>query len=289
MRVLIVGAAGQLGQAMVRTLAATDTVIPRTRRELDITSWRDVDAAAADTRPDAIINCASYNDVNRAEIDPVSAIEANAWGPKHLARAAANAGATLVHFSTDFVFDGETTSPYVETDPPSPRGCYALSKLLGEWFALEIPKTYVLRVESLFGGPQAKSSVDMLLNAIMTGREATPFSDRIVSPSYVEDVVAATRQLLELLPAFGLYHCVNGGLTTWLELAQQLAAAAGRPDARIRPTLMAEANLKPPRPRFAALSNAKLAAAGISMPTWEDAIARYVAGAIQNSEFRIQN
>jgi dTDP-4-dehydrorhamnose reductase len=287
MRVLVVGAAGQLGQAMVRTMAATDTVIARTRRELDITSLRGVEAAVADARPDAIVNCASYNDVNRAELDPVPALEANAWGPKHLARAAASAGATLVHFSTDFVFDGETAAPYVETDGPNPRGTYALSKLLGEWFVLETPNSYVLRVESLFGGPQAKSSVDMLLDAIVAGREATPFSDRVVSPSYVEDVVAATRRLLELRPAPGLYHCVNSGMTNWLELTQQLAAAAGRPDANIRPTLMADAKLKPPRPRFAALSNAKLAAAGITMPPWQDAIARYAG--IQNSKFRIQN
>ena len=123
---------------------------------------------------------------------------------------------------------------------------------------------YVLRVESLFGGPRAKSSVDMLLNAILRGEPARPFSDRVVSPSYVEDVAGATARLLELRPAPGLYHCVNSGLATWLELTQELARLANRPDAPIAPIRMAEARLRPPRPRFAALSNAKLTRCGDS-------------------------
>jgi dTDP-4-dehydrorhamnose reductase len=276
MTVLIPGAAGQLGQAMVRRLSVDHQVIGLTHRELDITRLDTVMAAVTSQRPDAIVNCASYNDVNRAEVEPVRALEANAWGPWNLARAAAAVEATLVHFSTDFVFDGEASAPYAEADAPRPQGRYAVSKLLGEWLATEAPRAYILRVESLFGGPRAKSSVDMLLTAVRSGQAARPFSDRVTSPSYVEDVTEATSRLLQTAPPPGLYHCVNSGMTTWLDLTRELARLAGHPDARIEPLRLADANLVPPRPRFAALSNAKLASVGIEMPAWEDALRRYV-------------
>jgi dTDP-4-dehydrorhamnose reductase len=276
MKILVLGAGGQLGQAMVQGLSAGHDVQSRTHGELNIARASDVRAAVDKSRPDVIINCAAYNNVDEAEDQPERALDANTWGPKNLARAATDVNATLIHFSTDFVFDGETNAPYVETDGPAPQGQYGISKLLGERFAAEAPHAYVLRVESLFGGPRAKSSVDMLLNAIMRGEPARPFSDRVVSPSYVDDVVAATQAILDRRPAEGLYHCVNSGMTTWLDLTRELARLAGRPDAPIHARLLADAKLKPPRPRFAALSNAKLTDAGIDMPTWQDALARYV-------------
>ena len=276
MKLLVLGAGGQLGQAMVQQLSADHAVIARTSAELDVSRSSDVVAAVGSVRPDAIINCAAYTNVDGAQEEPARALAVNAWGPLNLARAARQTGSTFIHFSTDFVFDGETSEPYSETDPPKPRGAYAASKLLGEWFAAEAPHACVLRVESLFGGRNAKSSVDRLLKAIVAGEEAPAFSDRIVSPSYVDDVVSATRKLLEQRAPPGLYHCVNTGMTTWLGLARELARLLDKPDARIIPVLMSALPLKTPRPRFAALSNAKLASLGIDMPSWQDALARYV-------------
>ena len=119
-----------------------------------------------------------------------------------------------MHYSTDFVFDGKATRPYVEEDVPNPQSVYAQSKLLGEWFALEAPRAFVLRVESLFGGANAKSSIDRIAQAIAEGREAKVFRDRTVSPSYVVDVAAATRALVERGEP-GLYHCVGTGHANW--------------------------------------------------------------------------
>jgi len=276
MRILVLGAGGQLGQAMIQRLSGTHEVIGRVRSEVDVARIRDVERTVRAVRPSAIVNCAAYTNVNDAEDRPAEALEANAWGPRALARAAAEAEATLVHFSTEFVFNGDTASPYTEHDVPHPMGVYAMSKLLGEWFALEAPGAYVLRVESLFGGRRAKSSVDLLLNAVLEGREARPFVDRVVSPSYVDDVADATLALLDRRAPAGLYHCVNSGHTTWLELTRELARLAGRPNAPMTPMYMRDAHLRPPRPYYAAMSNAKLAGVGITMPTWQDALRRYV-------------
>jgi dTDP-4-dehydrorhamnose reductase len=275
--VLITGAAGQLGKVMAEQLVPRHEVVSLGRAELDVTNGAAALAAVTAICPDIIVNCAAYTNVDGAETDPAAALAANAWGVKTLARAAADINAALVHFSTDFVFDGNADRPYREEDLPNPRGTYAVSKLLGEWFATEAPTWYVLRVESLFGGPLAKSSIDRILGNLESDREVVAFSDRTVSPSYVEDVVQATSALIEATAPSGLYHCVNTGWTTWSGLARELATIVGKPDAPIRDITMTEAGLRAPRPKFAALSNDKLVGRGIAMPTWQSALRRYVA------------
>jgi dTDP-4-dehydrorhamnose reductase len=261
---------------MAEQLARSHEVIAATRAELDVTDAGAVRDAVAAICPDVIINCAAYTNVDGAERDPVTALNVNALAVHTLARAAASIDATLVHYSTDFVFDGTQRAPYHETDAPSGHGAYALSKLLGEWFAAEAPRHYILRVESLFGGSRAKSSVDKLLDGITAGREVRAFCDRTVSPSYVDDVAAATATLLQTRAPYGLYHCVNSGETTWSALARELAALVDAPHAVIVDVPMAEAALVAPRPQFATLSNAKLASVGVVMPTWQDALRRYL-------------
>jgi len=274
--VLITGASGQLGEAMAAQLVPRHEVVSMGRAELDVANAGATQATIAAVCPDVIVNCAAYTNVDGAESDPTAALAANAWGVRTLARAAADINATLVHFSTDFVFDGTGNRPYREDDPPNPRGTYAVSKLLGEWFAAEAPSWYVLRVESLFGGPRARSSVDRILQNLQAGREVVAFSDRTVSPSYVDDVVQATSALIDAGSPSGVYHCVNSGWTTWSGLAKELAAIVGKPDAPIRDILMTDAGLIAPRPKFAALSNDKLADTGITMPTWQSALRRHV-------------
>ena len=159
----------------------------------------------------------------------------------------ASTDATLIHYSTDFVFDGEIDRPYIESDPAAPQSNYGRSKLLGEWFAADAPLHYVLRVESLFGGPLAKSSIDRILDTIQRGEPTRVFVDRTVTPSYVADVAEATAQLLAIRPPAGLYHCVNSGVTTWLDVALEAARLLGR-EPNLIPTNVASVSMPAKRP-----------------------------------------
>jgi len=279
MRVVVTGARGQLGAAIVHEFGSAHEVTAFGREELDVTD----DAAVAETmdglHPDAIINAVAYNDVDGAEDHPVEALNGNAFAVRALAWTAQRTGAALVHYSTDFVFDGTAVRPYIETDPTNPRSVYAASKLLGEWFAADSSRHYVLRVESLFGrapgGPKPRGSISAMLNSFAAGREVHAFEDRTVSPTYIPDAARATRLLLEQGAQPGLYHCVNTGECTWLEFARELARQLGV-EARIVPVRMADLRLRAERPQYCALSNEKLRSAGVLMSAWKDALARYV-------------
>jgi dTDP-4-dehydrorhamnose reductase len=281
MRVLVIGAAGHLGSAITEHLSASADVIATTRADLDVCDPRAVEAAVGRMRPDAVVNCSAYTDVDRAEDEPTEALEVNAFAVKRLAAAARASGSVFVHYSTDFVFDGAGDRPYTEEDEPNPRSTYACSKLVGEWFARDAGCHFVLRVESVFGSSapssdQRRTSVDRILDSILEGREARVFVDRTVSPSSSHDVACATLALLERRPPSGLYHCVNSGSCTWEDLAREAARQLGV-EPRLSLVRMADAKLRAERPRYCVLSNAKLAAAGIVMPSWQDAIGRCLA------------
>ena len=259
-----------------RAAARGHAVLAWTRREADVTRPDILADALRAAAPDVVFNCAAYARVDEAEDEPDVAFAANAWAVRDLARLSRDIGFTLVHYSTDFVFEGQVDGPHSETDATNPRGVYAPSKLLGEQFAADSRSSYTLRVESLFGGPHAKSSVDALINGLRAGREVRPFSDRTVTPSYVEDVATASCQLVEMHAPFGLYHCVNSEETTWEALTRYAADILGQPQSLVAPVQMAGLKMRVPRPLKAALSNGKLIAAGVQMPTWRDAIARYI-------------
>ena len=280
MRVLVPGAPGLLGAAIVREFAAAGwEVVPLGRAALDITDPRAVSQQIESARPDLVVNCVAYNDVDGAEKDAVTALQVNAVGVRSLADAARRANAVLVHYGTDFVFDGEHDRPYVEDDRPNPCSVYAVSKLLGEWFALEHPRSYVLRVESLFGepGPEGSraGSLKGLLARLRAGEPLPVFVDRTVSPGYTNDIAAATRALIDGQAPPGVYHCVNSGPTSWAEIAKEAARLLGVP-IEITPITLESVALPARRPRYSALSNAKLAAAGFAMPTWQDALERHL-------------
>ena len=284
MKVLVTGAAGQLGLEISRVFAQDGEVVACSRARLDICDHAAVLQVTSETRPDVILNCAAYNDVDGAETDPVAAMQVNAFGVRSLAAAARETGAVLVHYGTDFVFDGTADHPYDESVLPGPQSVYATSKLLGEWFARGAPRHYVLRVESLFGGGAEAvastarplgSTLDRMVDAMLAGRPVRGVTDRTVSPSYVPDVAAATRALVVGDAAPGLYHCVNTGRATWFEVARAAVSRLGC-EPLLSPITMSEVQTRAARPRFCALSNSKIVAAGATMPTWADALDRYL-------------
>ena len=280
MLTVVLGARGQLGAAIVHEFSPHHDVVAFDHVALDITDPLKVAAEMARVGPEVIVNCAGYNLVDAAEDHAVEALQINAMAVRTLARAATAGNATLVHFSSDFVCDGTEAAKHTEEDRPNPKGVYAASKLLGEWFAADAPAAYVLRVESLFGrapdGGPAKGSVAAILAALRCGEIARVIEDRTVSPSYVLDVARATRALVEARAPAGIYHCVNSGVCTWLELAREAARLMGV-EPRLEPIRHADVKLKAARPQYCALSNAKLAALGIEMPTWQDALRRHLA------------
>jgi dTDP-4-dehydrorhamnose reductase len=273
LRIVVVGAGGQLGQALLRDLRRNGhEVAALTRAALDITQRLAVLDRVAKLKPEVVVNTAAFG-VDASEDDPKTALAVNSFAVRSLADAARSAGAALVHFSSDYVFDGRAAAPYRETDSPAPVNVYGATKLLGEIYAQGAPRAYVLRVEGLFGFPGGKWTIDKMIAEARLGRTLTAFYDRRVSPAYVDDVAAATRRLIEKKAAGGVYHCVNSGFTTWHELALEIVRLVGSAS-NVIPASLEGSGLRVERPVFSALSNEKLANAGIELASWQNALAR---------------
>jgi dTDP-4-dehydrorhamnose reductase len=280
MRILVIGGGGRLGGVTARALdAAGHRVRAFSRGQLDVTDVDLVNATINGLKPDVIINCSAYNAVDAAETDPIAAFKVNAHGPSALAAAASRVDAVLVHYGTDFIFDGRSTEPYAEDGPANPLNLYGASKLAGEHEVRRAPKHYILRVESLFGGlavPGQKSTIDAIIDTLTAGDTVRALVDRTVSPSYIPDVVRVTRLMLEHNAPFGTYHCVSSGCTTWYDLANELARrlAIGGTVLGIRSD---ELKTIAARPRFCALSNRKLLALGLDLLSWRDALGEHLS------------
>jgi dTDP-4-dehydrorhamnose reductase len=276
LRIVVVGAGGQLGQALVRDLRkAGHEVVALTRTALDVTQRFAVLDRVAKLKAEVIVN-ATVLGVDASEDDPKAALAVNAFAVRSLADVARSAGAALVHFSSDYVFDGTATAPYRETDRPNPVNVYGATKLLGEIYAENVARGYVLRVEGLFGTPGGKGTIDKMIAEARQGRTITAFYDRKVSPVHVDDVAAATRRLVEKKASPGIYHCVNSGFATWHELALEVVRVlASR--SNVIPASLEHSGMRVPRPLFSALSNEKLANAGIDLPPWQSALARAIS------------
>lgn len=289
MRIVISGAAGRLGAALhLEFASAGHDVFPLGRADMDITDASQVGAVLTELRPEAIINCSAYNAVDAAEADPASAFASNAEGPANLARAARGSGAVLIHFSTDFVFDGRAWEPYDENAATNPLSVYGASKLEGENEIRRIDRHYILRLESLFGGTGVRdhrATIDQIADNILKGATVRVVRDRTVSPSQVADVTRASRALIEQAAPFGTYHCVSSGFATWYEVAIEISRQLWRP-ADIVPMFASDLRTNARRPRFCALSNNKLVSLGIEMPTWQTALRHHLATRQASSGFK---
>jgi dTDP-4-dehydrorhamnose reductase len=270
---VVLGAGGLLGSALCRQLPADGwRLVAAPRAACDIRDARAVRALLERARPAVVFNAAAYTDVDRAELEPEIAREVNAGGPETVARAAAELGAKVVHYSTDFVFDGELDRPYHEDDPPSPLGAYARSKAEGDArVAAATPRHVILRVGCLYehGGRNFPSKIAGLLRA---GQTIRADDERRVSPTWVREVPAVSSRVART-EHHGLFHCMAHGDTTWATFARRVAALLNLPDARIESVAANALPLRAARPRRAVLENRALGALGLdTLSRWDDAL-----------------
>ncbi len=227
---LILGSAGQLGTAFRRLLSGA---VACTRQQADLANAASLRAAVQSAKPAVVLNCAAYNAVDRAESDVAGAFAVNAFGVRDLALACRDAGAVLVHFSTNYVFghDEERRTPYQESDAPGPVSAYGVSKLAGEHFTLAIsPKNLVIRTCGLFGVAERGSApgnfIEKLLDRARRGEKLRVVNDQELTPTAAVDLAEATLHLLQA-NATGLVHFTNAGACTWHEFACAALRQAG--------------------------------------------------------------
>jgi dTDP-4-dehydrorhamnose reductase len=282
MKIAVLGAAGQLGRDLCPRLAALGDVIPLSRADIDLAQPDTIAPAVARVRPDLFVNCAAYNLVDKAESDPAAAHAVNADGVKALAEACATIWAKLIHFSTDYVFGGDShTSPRTETDPPAPVSVYGTSKAAGEAHALALSaNNLVIRTCGLYGvwgsGGKGSNFVETMLRLAASGKPLRVVNDQRCTPSYTADVADATVQLLQR-GAGGLFHVVNSGDCTWYEFAAEIFRQSGlKPE--LIPITSTEFGAAAKRPASSVLSTAKLVSLSIPAPRpWQEALTAYLA------------
>ncbi len=242
MRILITGAAGQLGTELARTCTeAGDDVVACGRADLDLTDRDAVLRAITGARPEVVVNAGAWTAVDACEADPDSAFAANALGVRWVVDAARRVGAHVVQISTDYVFDGTKPEPYQEWDDPNPRSVYGRSKLGGE---REVDPTHTVVRTAWVCGAHGSNMVRTVLD-LLEQPELAFVDDQHGCPSFTADLAPAIRQLaVERLP--GVFHVTNEGATTWYGFVREIIEAAGHDPARVRPISTAE--LDPPRP-----------------------------------------
>lgn len=211
----MLGANGQLGTELVSLLGPDSSI---SKRELSITDEAAVDALFDERSPDLVFNCAAYNAVDRAESEPGQAYAVNEHGPAIIAAACVRFGARLVHFSTNFVFDGEHDRPYSESDHPAPLSVYGMSKLMGERRVLEAgPDFLVVRTAAVYGGPASFPA--RILERARSGEPLQVVADQRINPTYAADLAGAAVELARS-GLSGLVHAVSEGCCGWDELAR---------------------------------------------------------------------
>jgi len=273
MRVLIFGATGMLGKALMRVWK-DDEVAGLGSGNADIRIPAEVEAQVQSTRPDWIVLSAAYTDVDGCELNPQLATAVNTFGATNVAKAAAKLGAKLLFLSTDYVFDGTNTTPYKTSDLRKPINSYGESKAEAERKILEVlPQGCIVRTSWLFGAG-GKCFPDTILKLAATRPQIEVVNDQRGCPTYTDDLASAIVQLCRA-NAEGLIHVTNSGECTWYEFAREVLAQAGL-TAEVLPTTTEKFVRPANRPRYSVLSPASLLAYGISMRSWKQTISSYL-------------
>ncbi len=270
-KILITGAGGQLGRAVAARLGATGDVVALTRQDLDITDPARLEATLGRVRPRWVINCAAWTAVDLAEEDSAGAYRLNDGAAGQVADAAARVGATVVHFSTDYVFDGRSSRPYVETDEPAPINVYGASKLAGERRLLEhgVPVA-ILRTSWLYGDAGKnffRTMLELGARNAGSGRPLPVVDDQVGTPTDVHSLAAQVEVVLaEGLS--GLFHASSQGQASWCEFARAILGGAGL-DVTVEPVDSDAFPCPAARPAYSVLENRRLGELGVDrMPDW---------------------
>ncbi|MDQ7839624.1 MAG: dTDP-4-dehydrorhamnose reductase [bacterium] len=279
MRIAIIGAAGQLGTALMRTFGSAPgcEVAGLTHSEMEVADAGVVARALAPLRPDVVINCAAFHRVDDCEDRPEEAFRVNTLGALHVARACANLGASAVYISTDYVFDGAKGGAYTEEDPPTPPNIYGASKLAGEVLTRQACQRWlVVRVASLFGPGGASSKGGSFLDRIVAraraGEPLRVVADMVMSPTYTPDAAAAIERLVAE-GCTGVFHATNAGCCSWYEFAQE-ALAHLKISTSVIPVPSSEFPTRARRPRNSSLKGRAIP--GFAMRPWQEALQDYL-------------
>ncbi|HET8945326.1 MAG TPA: dTDP-4-dehydrorhamnose reductase [Dehalococcoidia bacterium] len=273
MRILITGANGQLGRALV--VALVDDVVALGHGELDITDAGAVRRALAEARPEVVVHAAAWTDTAGCERDPERAMLVNGRGAGIVAEACREAGAAMVYVSSNEVFDGEKGSPYDEVDATNAVNAYAASKLEGErQVAGTLEARYIVRTSWLYG-PGRVSFPEKILQAAQRDGKLRAVTDELASPTWTVDLAEAIARLVRT-EAYGLYHFTNSGWCSRFEWAAEILRLAGMTDVPIESAPMAEFELPYRKPPFTAIANNNGARLGITLRPWQEALADHM-------------
>ncbi|MCC6660730.1 MAG: dTDP-4-dehydrorhamnose reductase [Phycisphaerales bacterium] len=282
MRILLLGPAGQLGTDLRAAAAAFPgvTIEPVPRSDLDVSQAGAIQPALASRSFDALVNCTSYHKTDEVEGNAQAAMTVNAFAVRELARACARASARFLHISTDYVFDGLSKRPYVESDPTGPLNVYGASKAMGEALARSVCNDLLIfRVASLFGvaGASGKGG-NFVETMIRFGKEKGQLrviGDQFMSPTGTAEVARLILLSLTKRVPPGTYHAVNSGRASWFEFASRIIERAGV-SAAVESIPATAFPLPAQRPAFSVMDNTKLAALVGPIPHWHDALDRYL-------------
>jgi dTDP-4-dehydrorhamnose reductase len=285
MKTAVIGADGQLGTDVVKAFAANgDEVIPLTHSDIELSDKESVSNRLNELRPALIVNTAAMHHVEKCEQEPDKAFAINGLGVRNLALSAKQIGATLMHVSTDYVFDGERTTPYEETDAPRPLNAYGNSKLCGEYFVRSTMKEhFILRTSAVYGKSPCRAKgglnfIELMMKLARERGEVRVVDNEIVSPTSTKDIA---RQMVALSrsDAYGLYHATAEGSCSWYAFAREIF---DRRSTSVN-LLVAGPNefpIKVPRPRYSVLENSGLKRIGLNrFRTWQEGLQEYFSNA----------
>lgn len=281
MKVAVIGADGQLGTDVVKAFVVNgDDVVGLTHADIELGDASSVSGRLGSDRPHIIVNTAAMHQVDKCEEDPAKAFAVNGLGSKHLALAAKEIGAVLLHISTDYVFDGEKNTPYVETDAPRPLNAYGNSKLSGEYFVRgTAPQHFVLRTSAIYGKSpcRAKGGLNFIELMLKLGRErgeVRVVDDEVVSPTSTRDIARQT-VALSRSDKYGLYHATAESSCSWYAFAKEIFDLTGT-EVNLIKAGPNEFPIKVPRPKYSVLENAGLKKHGLNVfRTWQEGLREY--------------